>query len=66
LHQQDWVVHAKPAFGGPTQVLRYLGRHTHRVATSNHRLLAFDGGRVLRRVFLRVLPNGFVRIRHFG
>ena len=42
LHRQDWVVYAKPAFGGPTQVLRYLGRYTHRIAISNHRLLAFD------------------------
>ncbi len=42
LHRHDWVVYAKPAFGGPLQVLRYLGRYTHRVAISNHRLLAFD------------------------
>ena len=46
LHRQDWVVYAKPAFGGPRQVLRYLGRYTHRVAISNHRLLFFDGERV--------------------
>jgi predicted RNA-binding Zn-ribbon protein involved in translation (DUF1610 family) len=46
LHRQDWVVYAKQAFGGPTQVLRYLGRYTHRVAISNHRLLAFDGEHV--------------------
>ena len=46
LHREDWVVYAKPAFGGPTQVLRYLGRYTHRIAISNHRLLAFDGERV--------------------
>jgi len=46
LHRQDWVVYAKQAFGGPRQVLRYLGRYTHRVAISNHRLLAFDGERV--------------------
>jgi hypothetical protein len=46
LHRQDWVVYAKPAFGGPRQVLRYLGRYTHRVAISNHRLLSFDGERV--------------------
>ena len=45
LHRQDWVVYAKQAFGGPLQVLRYLGRYTHRVAISNHRLLAFDGER---------------------
>ena len=46
LHRQDWVVYAKPAFGGPSHVLRYLGRYTHRVAISNHRLLTFDGERV--------------------
>ena len=46
VHRQDWVVYAKPAFDGPTQVLKYLGRYTHRVAISNHRLLAFDGERV--------------------
>jgi hypothetical protein len=46
LRRQNWVVYCKPAFGGPMQVLRYLGRYTHRVAISNHRLLAFDGERV--------------------
>ncbi len=46
LHRQDWVVYAKPAFGGPRQVLRYLGRYTHRVAISNLRLESFDGERV--------------------
>jgi hypothetical protein len=46
LFRQNWVVYAKPAFGGPAQVLRYLGRYTHRVAISNHRLLGFDGERV--------------------
>jgi hypothetical protein len=45
LRRQDWVVYAK-AFGGSLQVLRYLGRYTHRIAISNHRLLAFDGERV--------------------
>ena len=46
LFDTDWVVYAKPAFGGATAVLRYLGRYTHRVAISNHRLRAFDGDRV--------------------
>jgi hypothetical protein len=46
LFATDWVVYAKPAFGGASAVLRYLGRYTHRVAISNHRLLAFDGARV--------------------
>ena len=36
----------KPAFGGASAVLRYLGGYTHRVAISNHRLIAFDGERV--------------------
>ena len=46
LFRQDWVVYAKPAFGGPEQVIRYLGRYTHRVAISNHRLVSFDGHNV--------------------
>ncbi len=46
LFDTDWVVYAKPAFGGALAVLRYLGRYTHRVAISNHRLLAFDGDHV--------------------
>jgi len=46
LHRHKWVVYVKPPFGGPEQVLRYLGRYTHRVAISNHRLLAFDGDTV--------------------
>jgi putative transposase/transposase-like zinc-binding protein len=46
LHRHQWVVYLKPPFGGPEQVLRYLGRYTHRVAISNHRLLAFDGDNV--------------------
>ena len=36
----DWVVYSKPPFGGPEHVLRYLGRYTHRVAISNHRLVS--------------------------
>lgn len=46
LHQHEWVVYAKPSFGNPEQVLRYLGRYTHRVAISNHRLISFDGDQV--------------------
>ena len=38
----EWVVYAKRPFAGPKQVLEYLSRYTHRVAISNHRLLAFD------------------------
>jgi hypothetical protein len=36
----EWVVYAKPPFGGPEQVLAYLGRYTHRVAISNSRLVS--------------------------
>jgi hypothetical protein len=46
LYAKDWVVYAKPPFGGPEQVLKYLARYTHRVAISNHRLVKLDGGRV--------------------
>jgi Putative transposase/Transposase zinc-binding domain len=42
----DWVVYAKPPFGGPEQVLKYLARYTHRVAISNARLLGFEDGMV--------------------
>jgi Putative transposase/Transposase zinc-binding domain len=46
LFRKDWVVYAKPPFGGPEYVLQYLGRYTHRVAISNHRLVAFAEGKV--------------------
>jgi hypothetical protein len=46
LGQIEWVVYAKPPFGGPRQVIDYLGRYTHRVAISNSRLLALEGDRV--------------------
>jgi len=85
----EWVVYAKPPFGGPAQVLAYLARYTHRIAISEHRLIAFDGQSVrfhykdyrdhnrqkvmtldavefLRRFLLHVLPDRFVRIRHYG
>jgi Putative transposase/Transposase zinc-binding domain len=46
LFRQDWVVYAKPPFGGPRHVLHYLARYTHRVAISNHRIVAFADGQV--------------------
>ena len=39
LHRVEWVVYSKPPFGGPEQVLAYLGRYTHRVAIANARLV---------------------------
>jgi hypothetical protein len=88
-YQTEWVVYAKPPFGGPEQVLKYLARYTHRVAISNQRLVKLEDGNVtfrwknyakggcsqlmtvtavefIRRFLLHVLPQGFVRIRHFG
>jgi hypothetical protein len=46
LFREDWVVYAKPPFGGPEHVLQYLARYTHRVAISNHRLLSVDSDHV--------------------
>jgi hypothetical protein len=44
--RKKWVVHSKPPFGGPQQVLKYLARYTHRVAISNSRIVSIRGGRV--------------------
>jgi Putative transposase/Transposase zinc-binding domain len=44
--RKKWVVYAKPPFGGPEHALRYLGRYTHRVAISNHRLLSLANDQV--------------------
>jgi hypothetical protein len=46
LSQKTWVVYCKPPFGGPEGVLQYLGRYTHRVAISNHRILSLKDGNV--------------------
>ncbi len=46
LSRNHWVVYAKPPFGGAEYVLNYLARYTHRVAISNHRLVAFENHRV--------------------
>jgi hypothetical protein len=46
LFRHDWVVYAKRPFGGPEHALRYLGRYTHRVAISNHRLVSMADNKV--------------------
>ena len=46
LRKTDWVVYAKPPFGGPEAVLAYLSRYTHRIAISNHRLVSADADTV--------------------
>jgi hypothetical protein len=83
LYQKKWVAYAKAPFGGASQVFNYLGRYTHRVALSNHRLLSINpegicfvtrGRRTatlapeqfIDRFLQHVLPERFVKIRHFG
>lgn len=46
LYRARWIVYAKAPFGGPEHVFRYLGRYTHCVAISNHRLVSIGDGRV--------------------
>jgi len=46
LFRKDWIVYSKPPFGGPEYVLQYLGRYTHRVAISNHRLVTLTDDHV--------------------
>ena len=67
----EWVVYAKPPFGGPQRVLEYLGRYTHRVAIANSRLLEFADGEVAflwkdyrhesRQKVMRLQADEFVR-----
>jgi hypothetical protein len=71
LRRTDWVVYAKPPFAGPERVLAYLGRYTHRIAISNHRILRLEQGRVAfryrdykdgnRQKVLRLEVNEFLR-----
>ena len=44
LRKRKWVVYAKPPFGGPEYVLKYLARYTHRVAIANGRLIGLENG----------------------
>lgn len=46
LRQSSWVVYCKPPFGSPAQAIEYLGRYTHRIAISNHRLISLQDGQV--------------------
>ncbi len=89
LFKKKWVVYCKPPFDGTKGVLEYLGRYTHRIAISNHRLVKLEDGKVafrwrdyadnnktkvmtvdaaefIRRFLLHVLPDRFVKIRHYG
>lgn len=46
IFHKDWVVYAKRPFGNAKSVIEYLGRYTHKIAISNHRLKAIDGNTV--------------------
>jgi len=46
LYSKNWIVYAKPPFGGPQQVIEYLGRYTHKVAISNHRIVSINDDKV--------------------
>lgn len=65
LYGKDWVVYAKRPFGGPTQVFKYLGRYTHRVAIGNYRLLSIDESGVTFRTreknTVKLRPEEFIR-----
>jgi hypothetical protein len=89
LYKKNWVVYCKPPFKHTKDVLDYLGRYTHRIAISNHRLvklendtvsfrwrdyadnnkskmMTVDASEFIRRFLLHVLPDRFVKIRHYG
>jgi hypothetical protein len=89
LRKKSWVVYSQAPFAGPRKLLDYLGRYTHRVAISNHRILCCERGEVryryrdrrdgdrlkmdvlpaeefIRRFLRHVLPDRFLRIRHYG
>jgi hypothetical protein len=46
IYKKEWVVYAKRPFGGASQVIEYLGRYTHKIAISNHRIQSIDNGKV--------------------
>jgi len=89
LYKKKWVVYCKPPFKETKDVLEYLGRYTHRIAISNHRIVKLETDKVafrwrdyadnnkrkimtvdadefIRRFLLHVLPDRFVKIRHYG
>ena len=83
LYRTKWVSYAKPPFASAETVYQYLGRYTHRVGLSNHRLISATSDTVtfrtwgeqtaelrphefLRRFLQHVLPDGFVKLRHYG
>lgn len=89
LYDKNWVVYAKEPFKNADSVIEYLGRYTHKIAISNHRIKSIQDGEMtftykdyahgsvtktmnldthefLRRFCLHILPQKFVKIRHYG
>ena len=70
LRKTDWVVYAKPPFGGPEAVLAYLSRYTHRVAIPNHRLISANADTVnslpLERLPYQAYASGLTGVDLFG
>ena len=89
LYDKNWVVYAKEPFKNADSVIEYLGRYTHKIAISNHRIKSIQDGKMtftykdyahgsvtktmsldahefLRRFCLHILPQKFVKIRHYG
>ena len=71
LYKKEWVVYAKKAFGGPDQVLEYLGRYTHKICISNFRILMISDthvtfkylDRIANKVRLKTLKGcAFIRL----
>jgi hypothetical protein len=56
--KKDWVIYCKKPFAGPKQVIRYLGKYTHRIAISNYRLIKLENGIVHFRCRARKKDNG--------
>ena len=42
LYKKEWIIYAKAPFNGPQTVIEYLGRYTHKVAISNHRISSIN------------------------
>lgn len=61
ISQKSWRIYSKKPFAGPEEVIRYIGRYTHRVAISNYRLLSIDGGFVRFR-YKDYKDNGQIKI----
>ncbi|MEA3360203.1 MAG: IS91 family transposase, partial [Thermodesulfobacteriota bacterium] len=71
LKTKKWIMYAKRPFTGPEKVVEYLGRYTHRVAISNHRIISIDDGKVIfsykdrndgnKRKFMTLKADEFIR-----